>query len=360
MHAVILAGGSGSRLWPVSTKKKPKPFIKVNNESFIQKAFIRAIEIESVHNIITVTTSDCVSVVKDQYDEITNVISNSIRKELIAEPCGRDTAAAIAVSAVHVLNNYGPDEMMLILPSDHIILDSVAFSNAVLHAQSLAKHGKIVTFGIKPSYPEIGYGYIEYSNNEVFRFVEKPSFSLALDYLKSEKFLWNSGILCFTANTIIKELETHCFDILSKVSNAVHASTSSSNSDYYRELLLSSLIWETIPEISIDYSLLEKSGQIAVVACDIGWSDIGNWESMSRLEPLDKDGNRVKGNVHMYDTVDCYVESVSNKTIAVVGVKDLAIIESENGFLVIDKKKASSAKEILANLQEKSQVLKVM
>ncbi len=242
MHAVILAGGSGSRLWPVSTRQKPKPFIKVNNESFIQKAFIRAIEIGSVHNIITVTTSDCVSVVKDQYDEITNATSNSIRKELIAEPCGRDTAAAIAVSAVHVLNNYGPDEMMLILPSDHIILDSVAFSNAVLHAQSLAKLGKIVTFGIKPSYPEIGYGYIEYSNNEVFRFVEKPSFGLALDYLKSEKFLWNSGILCFTANTIIKELETHCFDILSRVIKAIHTSTSLSNSDYYRVLLLSSLI----------------------------------------------------------------------------------------------------------------------
>jgi mannose-1-phosphate guanylyltransferase len=326
----------------------------VNNESFIQKAFIRAIGIESVHNIITVTTSDCVSVVKDQYDEITKVTSNSIRKELIAEPCGRDTAAAIAVSAVHILNNYGPDEMMLILPSDHIILDSVAFSKPVLHAQSLAKQGKIVTFGIKPSYPEIGYGYIEYSNNEVFRFVEKPSFGCALDYLKSEKFLWNSGILCFTVSTIIKELETHCFDILSRVIKAINRSTSLSNSDYYKELLLSSLIWETIPEISIDYALLEKSSQIAVVACDIGWSDIGNWESMSRLEPMDKNGNRVKGNVHMYDTVDCYVESVSNKTIAVVGVKDLAIIESEHGFLVIDKKKASSANEIFANLQEKS------
>ncbi len=354
MHAVILAGGAGSRLWPVSTRQKPKPFIKVNNESFIQKAFRRAIEIESVHNIITVTTSDCVSEVKDQYNEIINFTKNSISKELIAEPCGRDTAAAIAVSAVHVLSNYGPDEMMLILPSDHIILDSVAFSNAVRQAQSLAKKGKIVTFGIKPSYPEIGYGYIEYSNNEVFKFVEKPSFGLALDYLQSEKFLWNSGILCFTANSIIKELETHCFDILSMVIKAIHTSTSHSNSDYYREVLLSSPIWDTIPEISIDYALLEKSSQIAVVACDIGWSDVGNWESMSKLEPMDKNGNRVKGNVTLYDTVDCYVESVSNKTIAVVGVKDLAIIESENGFLVIDKKKASSAKEIFANLQEKS------
>ncbi len=140
MHAVILAGGAGSRLWPVSTRQRPKPFIKVNNESFIQKAFIRAIEIESVHNIITVTTSDCVSEVKNQYNEITNFTKNSISKELIAEPCGRDTAAAIAVSAVHVLSNYGPDEMMLILPSDHIILDSVAFSNAVMHAQSFSRN----------------------------------------------------------------------------------------------------------------------------------------------------------------------------------------------------------------------------
>ena len=360
MHAVILAGGTGSRLWPVSTKQKPKPFIKVNNESFIQKAFIRAIDVKSVHNIITVTTLDCVPEVKNQYSEITNVIDNSIKKELIIEPCGMDTAAAIAAAAVHIFSDYGPDEMMLILPSDHIILDSVAFSKAVLKAQNLAKNGKIVTFGIKPSYPEVGYGYIEYTNNEVVRFIEKPSFGLALDYLKSEKFLWNSGILCCSAKTIIKELEeTHCFDILSTVTKAIYASKSSTNLDYYRELFLNSLIWETIPEISIDYALLEKSKQIAVVACDIGWSDVGNWESMSRLKPKDKNGNRVKGNVKLYDSIDCYVESDSNKTIAVVGVKDLAIIESEHGFLVIDKKKASSAIEIFANLQEKSQLLEL-
>ncbi len=360
MHAVILAGGAGSRLWPVSTRQRPKPFIKVNNnESFIQKAFLRATEIKSVHNIITVTTSDCLPEVKNQYSEIPNVIDNSFRKELIVEPCGMDTAAAIAAAAVHIFSDYGPDEMILILPSDHIILDSAAFSTAVLQAQNLAKNGKIVTFGIKPSYPEIGYGYIEYSNNEVIRFIEKPSFGLALEYLKSEKFLWNSGILCFTAKTIIKELETHCVDMLSRVIKAIHISTSSNNADYYRELLLSSLIWETLPEVSIDYALLEKSSQIAVVACDIGWSDVGNWESMSMLKPKDKNGNRVKGNVKLYDSVDCYVESGSNKTIAVVGVKNLAIIESENGFLVIDKKKASSAKEIFADLQEKSRLLEL-
>ena len=359
MHAVILAGGAGSRLWPVSTRQKPKPFIKVNNESFIQKAFIRAIEIESVRNIITVTTSDCVSAVKEQYDEVNTITSNSIRKELIIEPSGRDTAAAIAAAVVHVLHNYGPDEVILILPSDHIILDSVAFSNAVLQAQSLAKQGKIVTFGIKPFYPETSYGYIEYINNEAIRFIEKPSFALAIGYLKSEKFLWNSGILCCTAKTIIKELETHCFDMLSRVIQAIHTSISSTNSGYYRELLLSSLIWETIAEISIDYALLEKSSQIAVVACDIGWSDIGNWESMSMLKPKDKDGNRVKGNVKLYDSINCYVESGSNKTIAVVGVKNLAIIESENGFLVINKKKVSSAKEIFADLQEKSKLLEL-
>ncbi len=359
MHAVILAGGAGSRLWPVSTRQKPKPFIKVNNESFIQKAFIRAIEIKSVHNIITVTTSDCLPEVKAQYSEITNIIDNSLRKELIVEPFGMDTAAAIVAAVFHIFSQYGPDEMMLILPSDHIILDSVAFSKAVLQAQHLAKNGKIVTFGIKPFYPETSYGYIEYSNNEAIRFIEKPSLGLALEYLKSEKFLWNSGILCCTAKTIIKELETHCFDILSRVIKAIHTSTSFTNSDYYRELFLNSLIWETIPNISIDYALLEKSNQIAVVACDIGWSDIGNWESMSMLRPKDKNGNRVKGNVKLYDSIDCYIESNSNKTIAVVGVKDLAIIESENGFLVIDKKKVSSAKAIFADLQEKSKLLEL-
>jgi len=356
MHAVILAGGAGSRLWPVSTRQKPKPFMKVNNESFIQKAFIRAIELESVHNVITVTTSDCVSAVKEHYREVSNVTSNSIRKELIIEPCGRDTAAAIAAAAVHVFSNYEPDEIILILPSDHIILDSVAFSNAVLQAQNMAKQGKIVTFGIKPFYPEMGYGYIEYNNSEVIRFVEKPSFSLALEYLQSGKFLWNSGILCFTANTIIKELETNCSGMLSRVIKAIHTSKLSFSTDYYRELLLSPLIWETIPEISIDFALLEKSRQIAVVACDIGWSDIGNWDSLSKLMPKDKNGNRVKGNVKLYDSIDCYVESDSNKIIAVVGVKNLAIIESENGFLIIDKKKVSSAKEIFADLQEKSKL----
>ncbi len=354
MHAVILAGGTGSRLWPVSTKQRSKPFIKLNNdESLIQKALIRAIEIESVHNIITVTTPDCLLAIKAQYSQVSDIAKNNISQELIIEPYGRDTAAAIAAAAVHVFHNYGPDEMILILPSDHIILDSVAFSRAILKAQSLAIKGKIVTFGINPFYPETSYGYIEYNDNEVIRFVEKPSFSLALDYLRSEKFLWNSGILCFTANTIIKELEMHCSDMLSSVIKAIHTSISSNDSNY-QEVLLSLLIWDTIPKISIDYALLEKSNQIAVVSCDIGWSDVGNWESMSRLEPRDKNGNRVKGNVTLHDTVDCYVESDSNKIIAVIGVKNLAIIETENGFLVIDKDKASSAKEIFADLQEKS------
>lgn len=290
--------------------------------------------------------------VKNQYSELTNVVDNGLRKELIVEPCGKDTASAIAAATVHIFSNYGPDEVILILPSDHIILDSVAFSEAVLQARSLAKQEKIVTFGIKPLYPETGYGYIEYNNSEVVGFVEKPSFGLALEYLQSGKFLWNSGILCFTANTLIKELEAHCSVMLSLIIRVIHTSTLSTNSDYYRELLLNSVIWETIPEISIDYALLEKSSQVAVVACDIGWSDIGNWESMSMLKTKDKNGNRIKGNVKLHDAINCYVESDSNKTIAVVGVKNLVIIESENGLLVINRNKVSSAKEIFGGLQK--------
>jgi mannose-1-phosphate guanylyltransferase/mannose-6-phosphate isomerase len=355
MHAVILAGGVGSRLWPVSTKQKPKPFINVDNENLIQKAFIRANKIESVYNIITVTTSDYLPAVKNSYSQIIKSSDNNITQELIVEPCGRDTAAAIAAAAAHIFTNYGPDEMILILPSDHIISDTEAFSRAVLQAQDLALQGKIVTFGIKPFYPEIGYGYIEHNGNEVIRFVEKPSFSIAMDYLKSKKFLWNSGILCFTSQTIIRELEIHCSDLLSIATEAIYTSVSSSYSNY-REVFLNTFLWNKIPKISIDYVLLEKSNQISVISCDIGWSDVGNWQSMSRVGAEDENGNKVRGNVTLYDSTNCYVESDSNKIIAVIGARNLAIIETENGFLVIDKSSASIAKELFAELQEKSEL----
>ncbi len=351
MQAVVLSGGAGSRLWPVSSNTCPKPFITTaDGLSLIQKVYLRASNISSVDSIITVANRDFVSQIKDEYSKIDSLAKRPVRSHFILEPFAKNTAAAIAASALQVSKLYGLDEMMLILPADHLVSDQKAFEEAVVQAQYLAKGGKLVTFGIKPEYPETGYGYIEFSGNKVERFVEKPTQDLAQAYIEKGNFLWNSGIFCFTARSILQEMQKHCLHILDNVQRSMGLSILAKNADS-SQIELDSLAFSSVSEESIDYALMEKSDQIAVVPCDIGWRDIGTWEALSKLSPADADGNRVKGNATLHNVSDCYIES-NGQLVGVVGVKNLAIISTKNGFLVTDKQNSEKVRNIYAQLQD--------
>ncbi|MEO8386088.1 MAG: mannose-1-phosphate guanylyltransferase, partial [Betaproteobacteria bacterium] len=294
----ILCGGSGSRLWPVSREQHPKPFIRLHdNQSLLQKAFIRGALLENVAEVLTVTNRDLFFKTQDEYRVVNTA---KLPLSYILEPFGRNTAPAVAAAAIQVAKTHGPDAILLILAADHLIADQVAFSNAVTQATLLAAAGKIVAFGIQPTAPETGYGYIEANGTDVVQFVEKPTAEVAVEYLASGKFLWNSGMFCFRAGTVLEEMAQYCPDVLSRV-NACLANSIDAKGDGFTQLELSSADFGAAPDISIDYALMEKTRHAAVVPCSIGWSDIGSWDAIGELSAADEQGNRIDGQALLHD-----------------------------------------------------------
>ncbi len=348
MQAIVLSGGVGSRLWPVSNKKCPKPFIKLDDgQSLLQKVFIRAINVNLVTNIITVANENLYLQIKEEYNKVNELVARPIQSNFILEPFGRNTAAAIASAALHVKEYYGSDEIMLILPADHLILDQRKFEIAITKARKLAQKGSIVTFGIKPDSPETGYGYIKYKGNKVEEFIEKPNLKLAMECLATDNFLWNSGIFCFSAGSILREMKKYCPNILKNV----RYSMPKFNGIDDKAIRINPSAFKLAPEQSIDYAVIEKSKKVVVVPCDIGWSDVGNWESLSNLSPVDSNGNIIKGSAKLHDVSNCYIEN-NGQLVGAVGVKDLAIISTKNGLLVTNKKSSEAVKRIYSKIQK--------
>jgi mannose-1-phosphate guanylyltransferase len=205
---VILSGGAGSRLWPVSRLHHPKPFIRLQDgQSLLQKAFLRAMGLQNVDGLTVVTNRDFFFKTEDEFRE---VCESKTSVSYILEPFGRNTAPAIAAAALKAFEEHGADAVLLVLAADHLISNESAFQQAVTQATELAMQGKLVTFGIQPHSPETGFGYIEAQGNTVLRFVEKPTLARAEEYIASGRFLWNSGMFCFTAGTLLHEMRQHC------------------------------------------------------------------------------------------------------------------------------------------------------
>lgn len=344
----ILCGGAGSRLWPVSRELHPKPFIRLaDNQSLLQKAFLRGAELPDVKEIVTVTNRELLFKTKDEFGEIN---SNELITSYILEPFGRNTAAAIVAAAIQVKKNYGDDAVLLILAADHLIADHAAFKDAVEQATQLAREGKIVTFGMHADSPATGYGYIQAEGNNVLRFVEKPSLEKAQEYLASGDYYWNSGMFCFTAGSLLQEMDRHSPDILAATTTCMHNSKVISSFSV-TQVELDATTFAQVPDLSIDYALMEKSKKVAVVPANIGWSDIGSWNEMANLVAPDKKGNRIHGHALVHETNDCYIHS-EHRLVGVVGVDNLVVIDTPDALLVADKSRSQEVKHIYKQLKD--------
>lgn len=344
---VILCGGVGARLWPVSRESHPKPFIRLmDGQSLLQKTFLRASSLTGVDEILISTNRDLFFKTEDEFRAI-----NQAEKAIsyILEPFGRNTAAAIAAAALQVAQHHGEEALMLVLPADHLILDQVAFADAVAAAVELAKQGKLVTFGIQPECPETGYGYIEAAGNDVLSFVEKPSFEKAQEYLNSGRYLWNSGMFCFTAGVLIHEMLQHSPDIINATKTCLEQSRLATGK-HFRQLELDASSFSLVPDNSIDYAVIEKSKQVAVVPCSIKWSDIGSWTALGDLSVPNAEGNRIEGDVQLYNVSNCYIRS-EDRLIGAVGVDNLLIIDTPDALLIADKSHAQDVKRIYGQLK---------
>ncbi len=346
MYSVILSGGVGSRLWPVSRKFHPKPFIKMPNKlSILQNTFVRALELGS-KGIINVTGNELLFKVQKDWDEVSSKINASIKPSYILEPFGKSTTAAIAMSCLWVAESYGEDEILLVLPSDHIITNQASFNKAVEQAVSLAeKHHKIVTFGIKPTGPEIGYGYMEYENNTVARFLEKPTLEEAEKYYTSGKYLWNSGMFCFKTSVMLQEMVIHCPDIVADARKCFAQSRKIS----VEKLIIEAESFRAIREISLDYAIMEKSDKLSVIPCDLGWSDVGTWTALSESLESDANGNILNAEVIVDRVNNCYIEGGS-RIIAAIDVENLVIVDTPDALLVASKDAAQDVKSIYSRL----------
>lgn len=369
---IILSGGAGSRLWPLSRDMHPKPFIRLKDgESFLQKTFIRAMDLPDVAEVLTVTNRELFFMTEDDYRGIADSRLPDNHRALplsyILEPIGRNTAPAIASAALLVAEKYGPKALMLVLAADHLIADNEAFKKAVVRATELASTGKLVTFGIRPTAPETGFGYIEAAKDnpeKVMAFVEKPNLEKAREYVDSGRYYWNSGMFCFQAGALLDEL-TKCHPQMAKsvkacmaavqkiesVNKGANKGVGKETTRHITQIELPLAEFSQVPEDSIDFAVMEKSANIAVVPCDIGWSDIGSWNALGDLTGADDNGNRIVGEVMVQNATGCTIHA-SDRLIGAVGVSNLVIVDTADALLVADKSQTQAVKQIYSALKK--------
>ncbi len=348
--SVVLSGGAGTRLWPASRKSHPKPFMKLaDGESLIQKTYTRAKALGV--QVLTVTNRDYYFMSHEEQ------VRAGIEGLFLLEPIGRNTAPAIALAANSLSALYGEDTVMLILPADHLITDHKAFAESVDQATKLAHEGFLVTFGIPAVTPETGFGYIERgepleSGYRVLRFVEKPDLITANAYLASGKFLWNSGMFCFKAGVFLDELAKYSPEVSNGTDHCWRAMQSFTNSNM---LQIPDSYFKNIPDVSVDYAVMEKSDKVAVILGDFGWSDIGSWSAVRGLIQPDAQQNRVVGEAILTDTRNTFVQS-EGRLVTTLGVSDLIVVDTSDALLIAHSDKVQDVKKIVAELKDRDHV----
>lgn len=346
---VILSGGSGTRLWPLSRKQYPKQYLPlVGENTMLQETILRLKGLKNLTDPIIVCNVDHRFLVAEQCQQI-GINSPTI----LLEPTGKNTAPAIAVAALQVLKDL-KNTLLLVLSADHAIQDTKAFHSAIEIALQRAQEGKMVTFGIIPTEANTGYGYIKFPQNvtasiyKVERFVEKPDLKTAESYLKKGNYLWNSGMFVFRTDSLIDELSIYADDVIKVARNAVDHAVK--DLDFIR---LNAQAFESFSNISIDCALMEKSNNVVVVPLDAGWSDVGSWEALHSIGAKDDSGNVVNGNAIIQEVSDSYIRA-SNRMVVAIGVKGLVVVDTPNAILISAKDQAQEVKSIVDQLQRQN------
>jgi mannose-1-phosphate guanylyltransferase/mannose-6-phosphate isomerase len=343
---VILCGGSGTRLWPASRESHPKQFLSlINDLSLLQNTIRRGLNAEGANgkDIVIVTLAAMQDLVIEQMSDV----ANDATAHILCEPSARNTAAAVALAADYVAATFGPDVVMWVLPADHHIGDESVLSDAVAKSLDAVAAGHLVTFGINPTRPDTGYGYIlrgdaiDASLSTVSRFVEKPDLTTAKSYLESGEYLWNSGMFLFTAGAVLKQFEQHASDVL----GALRASTAENAKSPAADL------YAAIPSIPFDKAIMEKSDKVAVAPCNPMWSDIGSWESLWELRGKDHENNVIDGRATCINAKGCLVQS-QDRLIAIAGLDNIVVIETEDAVMIGQKSDGDSMKALVNSLKK--------
>jgi len=356
---VILSGGAGTRLWPLSREAAPKPFMPLpDGETLLGKTAVRALGLPGVAGLVTVTNRDYYFHTKDVYAGLNGAPGDAL---FVLEPFGRNTAPAVALAALCVEARFGPEAILLVLPADHLIRDQPAFAAAVQQATRIAQGGALVTFGITPTHAETGFGYIECGAAlpslaggppayRAQRFVEKPAAALAQQYLAAGNYVWNSGMFCYTARTIIDAFARYAPQVLDAVRPVWSAMAARGTNSM---LEVDAALFAAVPDISIDYAVMEPAaaaGVVAVVRGTFDWSDVGSWQAVSDLTEPDRDGNRGRGERVTIATSGTYVHA-EDRVVATVGIENLVIIDTADAVLVAHRDHLQRVKEVVGELK---------
>ncbi len=348
---VILSGGSGSRLWPLSRASYPKQYLNLdekNNFSLLQNTYLRLKGIKNLKEPIIISNNEQRFIVAEQMREI-NVVPNSI----LLEPIGKNTAPAVTLAALKALQN-GYDPLLLVLSSDHKIDKEENFRKVIESGLSEANNGRLVTFGIIPKTPETGFGYIEsYEelsevniSSRIKKFVEKPSLEIAKKYIKDKHFLWNSGIFLFRASIFLRELEKYEPDIINICYESLNKAVE--DLDFLR---VDQTTFEECPNKPVDIALMEKTNLGSVYSLNAGWDDIGSWRSVWKNSRKDGNGNFIKGKVVIEDSTNCYLRS-EERLIVGINLSDLIVVETKDAILVTNKDETQKVKKIVQKLNQ--------
>ncbi len=354
MLPIIMAGGSGSRLWPLSREHFPKQFLALHDHQSMLQTTIERLGGLEAGNPIVICNENHRFIVAEQLRQIGQLSHN-----IILEPIGRNTAPAVALAALRAVSD-GSDPLLLVLAADHVITDAEEFQRQVIRAMPSAEQGKLVTFGIVPHVPETGYGYIRTGKlmddgvlAQVAEFVEKPDLPTAEQYVASGEYLWNSGMFLFKASTYLRELTRFCPEIVTCCEASLQ--NLAEDMDFVR---VDREIFATCLDMSIDYAVMEHTQDAVVAPLDAGWSDVGSWSALWDISEKDGLGNSISGDVICRDTANSYIRS-EHKLVATVGIENLIVVETKDAILIANKDRVQDVKSVVADLklQQRSEYL---
>ncbi len=347
MKAVIMSGGRGTRFWPASRSQEPKQFLRITGrKTLLQQTFDRLLPLLSRQDIFFVCSREYARIVQRQIPDLAD-------EQLILEPASRNTAPCIGLAAQYLAKHF-PDEVMAVLPADHVIGDIDTLHRALEAAESLARKNWLVTFGIEPTRPATGYGYIERENElgvfsdfqafSVRRFTEKPDLETAREYVQGGLHYWNSGMFVWQTSSILEEIAASQPDLSSVLQEISHSEEDPDRANR---------LFEGLSSLSIDYAVMERSSRVAVIPAQLQWDDVGDWRSLFDHLPGDKEGNHSNTDLVSLDARNCLAYSRGGKLVALLGVEDLVVVDTEDALLVCHKKQTQEIKKLLNMIDEK-------